>query len=246
MSENIQTAPITEPVVETPVTPVVETTPAVETTPVIPPVEQVTPQPFLKIKYNHVEEELDEETARNLAQMGKKFPELKAKLDAIEAEKQNEKLQLEADEFYIDKGILIDDPITRLNYYKVEKEIKEKQALDNQFNVLKSKYPTLKDENITPDMIANFKEKGIPFIASYELNSEKSSKSDLERRLAEAESKLATIAKNEENKGSAVGSASNGGSSDTVELTAESLDKMSQKEMASRWEEITKFLKMKK
>jgi hypothetical protein len=52
-----------------------------------PELEQPTEQtPFLKVKYNKEEMELDEERARELAQMGMNYPKLQEKLQALESD----------------------------------------------------------------------------------------------------------------------------------------------------------------
>jgi hypothetical protein len=61
---------------ETPVEPVEDTKPP----------EETVVSPFLKLKYNHEELDVDEEKARELAQMGMNYPKLQEKLQALESD----------------------------------------------------------------------------------------------------------------------------------------------------------------
>lgn len=214
---------------ENPVVPVVNTE-----------VDPIATPPFsFVLKYNHKEEIItDEQELRNLAQMGRNYPVLKAKLDEMETTQSKLKLQEDATKYVEENGVVIPEE-DNITYYQAKQAEQAQKALNTQTQKFLQNNPTA---TITPEMIADFKENGIPFHTSYELNSEKAIKSQLLLDIETLQTKLKTFETNANNDNSAVGSVGGGAVQEKEIFSMKEIDQMSREEIRKNIDKVNRSL----
>lgn len=220
-----------------------ETTPQTEpqTEPQAEPQAEVTPPEWkLKVKLDHKEIELDEETARTYAQKGYFADKLSEKLTAKETELSTLKeriLDFEAVKLAEEKGLSIEDAKKFLtneieaNSYRTEKAEREKQKqqednLNSAVKLLFSKYPDIKAEDLNNEELVALWGNGTPesFVAAYENITLKADVQSLKDKVSEYEKQLKINQVNEENSNSAVGSVTGGGETSTGSISKEDFE----------------------
>ena len=142
-----------------------------------------------------------------------------------------------------------DDHITA-NEARATKETQraetQKQEIGQQSYIeLVTKYPDIKKEDLTPEIMADFEKGGVSLVSAYEKHKTNGENVSLKAQLAELQAKLSANKTNADNEDTALPSLQGGGSSITAELTAEDVNKMSTKELSQNWGAVKKLFKMK-
>ena len=152
--------------------------------------QKENPSAFLTVKFNHTEVELDEETARELAQKGLNYDKLKESYDSLSQDEGLLLLSALAEKFgYESKEQLIAEiggVLTRNENDEIELE------------ALFEKYPDADIENL-PEEVINDVNAGVPLAAAYEKHCHRHSAEALSAELHELKERLQKEAENTRN-----------------------------------------------